>query len=270
MIGTLFISEWGIILKIEGQVVIITGGSSGLGEVAAHHLAQAGAKVIIASRGEEKALQVVKEIEANNGKAVYIRTDIADEAQVQKCLQVTIGQFGKIDAVFNNAGSAPRGDWMEKSESWSHTLSTAANGTFFMCKNVIPYMQESGGGSIINMSSIAAVTGHLPKGTPEFTQGLSYNATKGAVESYTLALAVAVGPLNIRVNAIRPGWFPTALTMKDPERAAIRSKFFLERQALKFHGDPKDIAEAVLFLTSPASRFITGHILTVDGGLTLR
>ena len=256
--------------RFDEQVAIVTGGSSGLGAVTAKLFAEQGAKVVIAARGPERASEVVKEIETQGGEAVFLQTDIADEEQVKACIQRVIDRYGRIDVVFNNAGSAPRGDWMESSESWSHTLETAANGTFYMCKNVIPHMEAAGGGSIINMSSIAAVTGHFPKGTPESTQGLSYNATKGAVESYTLALAVAVGPMNIRVNGVRPGWFPTALTLKDPERGAIRSKFFLERQSLKFHGDPKDIANAVLFLASSESRFITGHIVTVDGGLTLR
>ena len=256
--------------RFDGQVVNFTGGSSGLGAVTAKLFAQQGSKVVIAARGAERAGEVVQEIEAAGGEAAFIQTDIADEEQIKACIQGVMDRYGRIEVVFNNAGSAPRGDWMESSESWSHTLETAANGTFYMCKNVIPHMEAAGGGAIINMSSIAAVTEHIPKGTPDFTQGLSYNATKGAVESYTLALAVAVGKMNIRVNGVRPGWFPTALTLKDPERGAVGSKFFLERQSLKFHGDPQDIANAVLFLASSEARFITGHILTVDGGLTLR
>jgi NAD(P)-dependent dehydrogenase (short-subunit alcohol dehydrogenase family) len=256
--------------QFSGKVVVITGGSSGIGEAAASLFAQEGAKVIVASRGAENGERVTEEIKAAGGEAQFIQTDVADEAQVEAMVLDVVSHYGGIDVVFNNAGSGPRGAWQEDEESWHHTIETVVSGTFYVCKRVVPIMEARGGGAIVNMSSIAAISGNLPDYHPVHGLALSHHASKGAIDSYTRALAVEVGGMNVRVNCVRPGWISTPLTNRNKERAeTVTAPFFVGRQALKYNGTSKDVAHAVVFLASQRARFITGQILAIDGGYTL-
>ncbi len=233
-------------------------------------LAVEGAQVVIASRAPERAIPLVEEVESAGGNADFIQTDVAEEAQVEACVRSTLERYGRIDVVFNSAGIAPRGGWSEASESWRGQLQTVVTGTYHMCKAVVPPMTAAGGGAIVNVSSIFAVMGTMPDYHPVSGIALSYHTAKGAIEAYTRALAVEVGAQNIRVNCVRPGWIPTPLTRAgSPRTENVVRPWYVGRQALKFTGQPEDVAHAVVFLASAAARFITGQVLAVDGGVTI-
>ncbi len=253
----------------DGDVAIVTGGSSGIGAATAKLLAHEGARVVIAARNQERGGRIAGEIEAAGGEASFIQTDVTQEAQIEACVSGTLKRYGRVDIVFNNAGIGAMGGWSEPDESWRQMLETTITSMFRMCKLVVPHMEAQGGGAIVNMSSIKAVQGNLPK-HPIAGLALSYHTSKGAAEAYTHALAVAVGHLGIRVNCVRPGWIETPLTGIGRRRTEeVTKPYFRGRQALKTIGQAEDIANAVVFLASPDARFITGQVLPVDGGVTL-
>ncbi len=257
--------------QFDGEVAIVTGGNSGIGAATAKLFAHQGARVVIAARNQERGHRVVREIVEAGGEAAFIQTDVSQEAQIEACVRATVDRYGRIDIVFNNAGiGGGMGGWSEPTDTWQQMMDTTITGIYQMCKRVVPHMEAQGGGAIVNMSSIAASHRSLPDATSSARSGLSYNVAKGAAEAYTRALAVEVGPLNIRVNCVRPGWIETPMTTVDPKRWNDVSKpYMMSRQPLKTAGQADDVANAVVFLASPAARFITGQMLTVDGGSTL-
>ena len=196
--------------------------------------------------------------------------DVKDEAAVEAFINEVAARFGRIDILYNAAGSLTQGGASaEITESFDNAVRTSVYGTYFMCKHVIPHMEAAGGGAIVNTSSVSATKGNLPDYSPLHGMGLPHSAGKAAVEGYTRGLAVDVGVKNIRVNCVRPGWVQTPRTMRNLERAEGVMAYMLSRQALKTLSQPEDLANAVLFLASSASRMVTGHVLTVDGGQTL-
>ena len=256
--------------QFDRKIVLVTGGSSGIGEAAAKLFAEQGAIVVIASRGHENGERVAAEISSSGGDALFLPTDVGVEDQVESAIRAIVDRYGGLDIVFNNAGAGPRGAWHEDENSWHHTMETVVVGTFYVCKRVVPILEARGGGAIVNMSSIASISGHLPDYNPVHGLALSHHPSRGAIDSYTRALAVEIGGMNIRVNCVRPGWIATPLTQRNMERAQkVVAPFFVERQPLKYNGRSEDGAQAVVFLASPAAKFITGQVLTIDGGYTL-
>jgi NAD(P)-dependent dehydrogenase (short-subunit alcohol dehydrogenase family) len=256
--------------QLDGKVAIVSGGSSGIGEAAARLFAKEGAKVAIASLTPGKANLIVADIHAAGGEAMAVALDVKDEAAVEGFINAVAARFGRIDILYNAAGSLTTGGaYAEVTESFDNAVRTSVHGTYFMCKYVVPHMEAVDGGTIVNTSSVAATKGYLPDYSPLHGMGLSHSAGKAAVEGYTRGLAVDVGIKNIRVNCVRPGWVQTPRTMRNRERAEGVMAYMLNRQALKTLSQPDDLANAVLFLASPASRMVTGQVLTVDGGQTL-
>ena len=257
--------------QFDGEVAIVTGGNSGLGAATARLFAREGARAVIAARNQERGDQVVREIVEAGGEAVFIKTDVTQETQIEACVRATLDHYGRIDIVFNNAGIGGSGAGAsEPTDAWQRMLDATITATYQMCRRVVPHMEAQGGGVIVNMSSIYAVQSYMPEPASSRGWDHSYSTFKGAAEAYTRALAVEVGPLNIRVNCVQPGWIETPMTMKDRRQwDEVIKPAVLARQALKTAGQRDDVAYAVVFLASPAARFITGQVLTMDGGLTL-
>ena len=257
--------------QFDGEVAIVTGGNSGIGSATAKLIAREGARVVIAARNQERGDRVVREIVEAGGEAAFIQTNVSQEAQIEACVRATLEHYARIDIVFNNAGiGGGLGGWSEPTESWQQMMDSNITGIYQMCKRVVPHMETQGGGVIVNMSSVAAVHHSLPSTTSSASSVLSYNVAKGAVESYTRALAVEVGPLNIRVNCVRPGWIETPMTTSEPRQwDDVNKPQLWSRQPLRMVGQAEDVAHAAVFLASPGARFITGQMLAVDGGIML-
>lgn len=245
--------------RLSGKVALITGAGTGIGKAAAKLFAAEGAKVAVAEWKADLGAVTVAEIEADGGEAMFIETDVADAEQMQAALDATVGTYGGLDIMYNNAGGATAKDGkvteIELEEFW-RTITVDLYGTFLGCRFAIPLLAERGGGSIINTTSIRAMKG---------TQGAdAYTSAKGGVLTLTRALAQEVGHQNIRVNAIAPGLVATervkAIHGGDVNRNPLASGIPLG------YGLPDQVAGAALFLASDDSRWVTGAILPVDGG----
>ena len=249
------------LFKLTGKTAIITGGGRGLGAQIAQGFAEAGiANIVLCSRNVE-ACRAVSEALA---KAFGIRTlavacDVTNPEDVKAVVGKTLDAFGTIDILVNNSGAswgAPV-EQMPK-EAWDKVININVTGTFLMCQEVGKVMMERKSGKIINIASIAGFGG-----TPEFMQTIGYNTSKGAVMTFTKDLAVKWGRHNINVNAIAPGFFPTKMSNQLIEMGREQ---IMAATPLKRLGNEEDLKGAAVFLASQASDYVTGDILTVDGG----
>lgn len=238
------------------KIAIITGGGSGLGFAIAQKFTQNGITTIIAGRNEEK----LNTARAQLGEHCFaIACDVSDLKAIPSFVERVTAQFGRIDILVNNAGINMKKEFTEVTdEEFQTVIMTNLNAVFAMSREVVRQMIKQGGGSIINISSMAAQYG-LPR-------VIAYTASKTAIDGITRAMAVELSPKGIRVNAIAPGFIKTEMTAKaldsDPERKA---KVF-GRTPMGFMGEPADIGAAALFLSGDESKYITGIILPVDGG----
>lgn len=246
--------------ELKSKVAIVTGAGGGIGRPTALQLAAAGASVAVVDVDAAMAEQTAAQIEAAGGRAIALSADIADEAAVSAMVQATERAFGGLDVLVNNAARGAAGDHDLLSMTvavWDQVMIVNTRGTMLCCKHAVPAMIRRGGGSVVNISSGAALTGQLTL--------TAYAAAKAAVISLTRSVATLHGVDGIRCNAIAPG-----LILHDKLAAAMPPAFVqMDRDnvLLPYQGGPADIAGAVLFLASDASRFITGHVLPVDGGL---
>lgn len=245
-------------MNLVGKVAIVTGGGTGLGRATALALARDGAAVAIAGIDDGSVAEAVAAIAAEGHRALGVHADVRDRASVEAMAARVAGELGGIDVLVNNAAIYPRRPWTEiGEEEWDDVFATNIKGYFLCARAVHPYMLARGGGRIINVSSITFFVG--------FPYLLDYVSTKGAVIGFTRSLAREVGADNITVNSISPGAFPTAAEEIHPDRETL-SQWFLDQQSIKRRGRPEDVANAAVFLSSPASDFITGQTLMVDGG----
>lgn len=250
-------------MRLLNKVAVITGGASGMGRASVLRFLAEGAKVVIADYNAETGERTLAEArQAGHGdSARFIRTDVAQEADVERMLQLAVTEFGRLDIVFNNAGvGGAIGPLTETTGAdWDYTFAVLAKGVFFGIKHAARILRAQGqGGSIINTASIAGLSGD---GGP-----LAYSAAKAAVINLTRSAAVELGPDRIRVNAICPGFILTPLADGgDPERTRAA---FAKAQPWPDHGRGEHIAGAALFLASDDAEFVTGDSLLVDGGLT--
>ena len=245
--------------RVAGKAAIVTGAASGIGRATAQVLAREGASVCIADVDAAGGRQVVDEIVASGGEAIFVRTDVGARADVIAMLERTEQAFGRVDIVHNNAIWFRHGTATELDESdWDGTLNIGLKAIFLAAKYGIPIMRKTGGGTIINTGSVHSLVS-LPTCT-------AYDAAKAGVLGLTRTLAIDYGP-DIRVCAVLPGAILTPLWDGAPEENRRR---YAQMVPAKRLGTGEDVANAVLFLASDEASFITGTALTVDGGLLAR
>lgn len=244
--------------RLADKVAVITGAAGGMGKADALLFVKEGAKVAITDLQEDKLKDVVAEIEALGGEAIGIKHNVASEEDWVRVVDETVKKFGKIDILVNNAGISNATPFMDMTvEGWEKTMSINVTSIFLGQKYVIPHMIEAGGGSIINISSIAGLTGGSGAGP--------YTASKGAVRMLTKATAVDFAKHNIRCNSVHPGFIETPMTV-DMFKDEKMAQWFQSMTPLPRLGKAEDIANGVLFLASDESSYITGIELPIDGG----
>jgi NAD(P)-dependent dehydrogenase (short-subunit alcohol dehydrogenase family) len=251
-------------MRLRDKVTLITGAGSGIGKSTALLFANEGAVVVVNDLSEEKGIETVQEIEKAGGFATFIQADVTNPSSVQSMVNRVIGQFGRIDVLFNNAGISGIGRLHEiEVDDWDRIMSVNVKGVYLPSKFVLPFMMEKNRGSIINMSSCIAEVGLALRA--------SYAATKGAVLALTKSMQVDYAPYNIRVNALLPGTIITPFvenylrnSYDNPEEAVEGLK---RRQLSGELGRPEDVAQAALFLASDESKFMMGSPLYIDGGV---
>lgn len=247
--------------RLDGKVVVISGGARGQGATEARMMAREGAKVVFGDLLDDEGRKVEAEIAEAGNEATYVHLDVTKEDDWRAAIATAVSKYGKLDVLVNNAGILIRKSIEETTEEeWDRVMAVNAKGVFFGTKHAIPAMRQAGGGSIVNISSTAGLVGSLD-GSP------SYTATKGAVRLFTKATAIQYAKDNIRCNSVHPGPIDTEMirdTLTDPARMERR----MQRLPLKRVGTTEDIAFGVLYLASDESSFVTGAELVIDGGTT--
>lgn len=243
---------------LEGKIVLVTGAGQAIGREIALAFAKEGGSIAINDIDEKKALKVAQEIQDMAHTAVAVRADVSQKQEVVDMVNQVLAAMNRIDILVNNAGALVVKSTFElEEEEWDHVIKVNLKGTFLCSQAVGKVMMKQGGGKIINLASILGKTG-LP-------MRAAYAASKGGVVQLTKALALEWGPYHINVNALAPGPVITPMTKSLLEREEVHS-MFMNRIALNRFGTMSDVAKAALFLASDNSEYITGHILSVDGG----
>ena len=251
--------------RLNGKVAIVTGGGGGIGGATARALAREGAAVLVVDVNEEAAVTVVDTITGAGGRAVVFRADLSDEGQAVAAVDAATSQFGRLDVLHNNAALTDS-DFLSEDKAvtelsvdvWERTMEVNLRSQMLMCKHGVPQMVKVGGGSIINMSSGASLKGDRTR--------TAYGVSKSGVNALTMYVATSHGKQGIRVNTILPG-----LVITDAVRAHLDEKILasLSKATLTPSvGQPEDIADVVVFLASDESRYITGQMIPVDGGMS--
>lgn len=248
-------------MQLSGKVALITGAASGIGRATALLFAREGAAIALADVNADSGQQVANEISAKSGRAFFEPVDVTRAADCQRLVGRTIREFGKIDILFNNAGIIRRATILDLSEDdWDRVMAVNVKSIYLLSREVIPQMRKAGG-VVINTASGWGLAGGA--------KAAAYCASKGAVVLLTKAMAIDHGPQNIRVNCICPGDTDTTMLREEARQLGHANASFLAESAKRpigRVGTPEEIAQAVLYLASDASSFVTGTTLVVDGG----
>ena len=249
------------LFDLTGRVALITGGNGGLGLAMALGLAHAGADLAIAARNPDKNAAAVAAIQSDTGRrALAIPTDVASAADLDDMAARAAAHFGRIDILVNNAGATVRKPPQDiTAAEWDNVLNVNLRAAFLACRAVYPHFRAQGGGKIISIGSMFSIFGGGGSGVP-------YSASKGGIVQLAKSFAVAWAGDNIQSNAILPGWFMTELTAAIPETQPERYDLINRRIPMGRWGDASELQGAAVFLSSRASDYITGAVITVDGG----
>jgi NAD(P)-dependent dehydrogenase (short-subunit alcohol dehydrogenase family) len=245
-------------LELNGKVAVVVGGTSGIGRAIAHGFAQAGADVIPTSRRAEQVDTAAREIEELGRRSLRLASDVSDRASLEHVLNEALGAFGKVDILVNSAGTTKRAPTIDFPEDdWNTIIDTNLTGTLRACQVFGRHMLQRGQGSIINIASLSTFVA--------LYEVAAYSASKAAVGSLTKSLAIEWSSRGVRVNAIAPGVFRTALNQKLLDETE-RGREFLVRTPMQRFGNVEELAGAAIFLASDAASFVSGEIIAVDGG----
>jgi 2-deoxy-D-gluconate 3-dehydrogenase len=248
---------------LKGRVAVVTGGNGGIGFGMGRGLAEAGAAVVVAARNREKSTRAVAELRALGVEAEGIEVDVANEASIEALVKATVARFGRLDILVNNAGMNIRKP-VEKLElgEWHQVLDVNLTSAFLASRACHPVMKKQGGGKIINIGSMMSIFG------ASFAP--AYAASKGGMVQLTKAMATGWAADNIQVNAVLPGWIDTELTQRARQQIEGLHESVLRRTPAKRWGVEQDMAGVAVFLASPASDFVTGAAIPVDGGYSIQ
>ncbi len=245
-------------MRLENKVVVITGAGSGIGKETALLFAKEGAKVVVADVNEKAGEEIVEQIR-KNGDGFFIKLDVSNREQSKLMAKTTLEKYGKIDVLINNAGIVQDAFVSKMTEQqWDRVIDVNLKGVFNCIQSVAEIMMNQGSGVIINTSSIVGLNGNVGQ--------VNYAATKAGLIGMTKTLAKELGKKGIRVNAVAPGFIATPMTAAVPEKILEMMK---EKTPLRRLGEPRDIANAYLYLASDEANFVNGAVLCVDGGLVI-
>jgi 2-deoxy-D-gluconate 3-dehydrogenase len=253
------------LFDLKGRVAVVTGGNGGIGRSLALGYAAAGARVAILGRNEEKNRQVLAELQDIGNPALALRVDLTQREGHESALQEVERELGPVDILVNNAGivALSGGILEESADDWDKVIETQLNAVFLFSKLAARSMAGRQAGKIINIGSMYSY----------FGSGVapSYSAAKGAIVQLTKSMAIELAPHNIQVNGIAPGWFVTDMTaaVRSPELKEMHDEIMLRTPAGRW-GEPEELVGTAIFLSSPASDFVTGTMIPVDGGYSIR
>jgi 2-deoxy-D-gluconate 3-dehydrogenase len=254
------------LFDLSGRVAIVTGGNGGIGLGMAKGLAAAGAAIVVAARNREKSEMAVAELAGIGARSLFIPLDVADPASCramvsEAMVSETVERLGRLDILVNNAGMSIRKPPESYAvEEWRKVLDTNLTGALVCCQAAYPAMKAQGGGKIINIGSMMSIFGAA--------YAAAYSASKGALVQLTKSLATAWANDNIQVNAVLPGWIDTELTRDARQQVSGLHERILRRTPAGRWGTPEDLAGIAVFLAGPASAFVTGAAIPVDGGFS--
>lgn len=241
---------------LQGRTAIVTGGGQGIGRAICGIFAEEGASVVAVDIDEGRAGETVRQLNREGHAAKAVRADVSSGAEIEALVDGVLADSGRVDILVNNAGLAVfRSVELCTEEEWDRVMAVNLKGPFLLAKALLPTMKAQQSGAVINLASVAGKTGGVVSGAP-------YSVSKAGIECLTKSLARELAPCGVRVNAIAPGIIDTALT-------ANHDQSFVDAIPLGGKGEPRDVAEAALFLASDRSRHITGEILDVNGGLLM-
>ncbi|SDH50807.1 3-oxoacyl-[acyl-carrier-protein] reductase [Alteribacillus bidgolensis] len=246
-------------MKLENKTVVITGGARGIGAATAEKFLTEGANVVLVDLKQEEVDQTADSFSAYEGKVLGVEADVTKKDSAQKGIEFAVKHFGTVDVLVNNAGITADAQLLKMEEDqWDNVINVNLKGVFLMTQAVAAQMKEQNSGVILNASSVVGLYGNFGQ--------TNYAATKFGMNGMTKTWAKELGRYNIRVNSVAPGFILTPMTEKMPEKVLNTMK---EKSVLNDLGRPEDIANAYAFLASDEARFITGTVLSVDGGVVI-